>query len=82
MKLAMDTRAIEELQRALRTDSSYSLTYYNLACVYARGGDSTIAAQYLQQAIALEPQARTWARTDADFTPVRMAPAVQQLLGP
>jgi len=82
MRLAMDERAIEELQRALRADSSYGLTYYNLACVYARGGDSASAAQYLRQAIALEPQARTWAQTDADFAPVRTTPAVQHLLGP
>ena len=82
MRLAMDERAIEELQRALRADSSYGLAYYNLACVYARGGDSATAAQYLRQAIALEPQARTWAQTDADFASVRTAPHVQQLLGP
>ena len=82
MQLAMDTRAIDELQKALRTDSSYSLAYYNLACVYARSGNSSMTAQYLQQAIALEPQARTWAHTDADFARVRTAPEVQQLLGP
>ena len=82
MQMAMDTRAIEELHKALRADSSYSLAYYNLACVYARSGNSPMAAQYLQQAIALEPQARTWAHTDVDFARVRSAPEVQQLLGP
>ena len=82
MQLAMDTRAFEELQKALHADSSYSLTYYNLACVYARSGNSPLAAQYLQQAIALEPQARTWAQTDTDFARVRTAPEAQQLLGP
>lgn len=82
MRLAMDERAIAELQRALQADSSYGLVYYNLACVYARGSDSATAAQYLRQAIALEPQARTWAQTDTDFASVRTAPEVQQLLGP
>jgi TPR repeat/Tetratricopeptide repeat len=82
MQLAMDARAIDELHKALQADSSYSLAYYNLACVYARSGNSGTAAQYLQQAIALEPQARTWAQTDADFVRVRTAPEVQQLLGP
>ena len=82
MQMAMDTRAIEELHKALRADSSYSLAYYNLACVYARSGNSPMAAQYLQQAIGLEPQARTWAQTDVDFARVRTAPEVQQLLGP
>ena len=82
MQLAMDTHAIDELHKALHTDSSYSLTYYNLACAYARSGNSPLAARYLQQAIALEPQARTWAQTDTDFARVRSAPEVQQLLGP
>jgi Tfp pilus assembly protein PilF len=82
MQLAMDTRAIDELQKALHADNSYSLTYYNMACAYARSGNSPLAAQYLQQAIALEPQARTWAQTDTDFARVRTAPEVQQLLGP
>ena len=82
MQLAMDARAIDELHKALQADSSYSLTYYNLACVYARSGNSSTAAQYLQQAITLEPQARTWAQTDTDFARVRSAPEVQQLLGP
>ena len=82
MQLAMDARAIDELQKALRADSAYSLAYYNLACVYARSGNSAMTAQYLEQAITLEPQARTWAHTDADFARVRTAPEVQQLLGP
>jgi type II secretory pathway component PulC len=82
MQLTMDMRAIDELQKVLRADSSHSLAYYNLACVYARSGNSTMAAQYLQQAIMLEPQARTWAQTDTDFARVRTAPEVQQLLGP
>jgi len=82
MQLAMDTRAIDELQKALRADSSSSLAYYNLACAYARSGNGPVAALYLLEAIALEPQARTWAQTDADFARVRTAPDVQQLLGP
>jgi len=82
MQLAMDRSAIDEFQKALHADSSYSLAYYNLACVYARSCNSATASQYLQQAIAIEPQARTWAQTDADFAPVRTAPEVQQLLGP
>jgi tetratricopeptide (TPR) repeat protein len=81
LRLAMDDRALTELHKALEADSAYGLAYYNLACVYARAGDSTTAAQYLQQAIALEPQARTWAQSDDDFGPVRAAPIIQKLLG-
>jgi hypothetical protein len=82
LRLAMDDRALTELHKAIQADSGYGLAYYNLACVYARAGDSTLAAQYLEQAIALEPQARLWAQTDDDFAPVRATPVVQQLLGP
>lgn len=81
-QMALHDQAIAELQHALSAEESTPLAYYNLACVYARQGDSTTAAQYLQQAIILDPQARLWARTDADFTQVRQAPIVQQLLGP
>ncbi len=82
LRLAMDDRALTELHKAIQADSSYGLAYYNLACVYARAGDSASAAQYLQQAIALEPQARIWAQTDEDFAPVRATSVVQKLLGP
>jgi tetratricopeptide (TPR) repeat protein len=80
MQLALDERAIEELQRALQVDSSYSLAYYNLACVHARAGRGAAAAQYLAQAVALEPEARQWAQTDADFARVRSVPEVRKLL--
>jgi Flp pilus assembly protein TadD len=82
LRLAMDDRAREELLKAIQADGTYGLAYYNLACVYARAGDSTTAAQYLQQAITFEPQARTWARVDDDFARVRTAPEIQPLLGP
>jgi hypothetical protein len=65
----------------ISTDRESGLAYYNLACVYARIGDEALAARHLNQAIEREPQARLWARTDADFTPVRTTPAFQKLLG-
>jgi Tfp pilus assembly protein PilF len=81
MQLAMYAAAIAELNKVISTDSESGLAHYNLACVYARSGDATLAARYLNQAIEREPQARVWARTDADFTSVRMVPAFQQILG-
>jgi Tfp pilus assembly protein PilF len=81
MQLAMYAEAIAELNKVISTDSESGLAHYNLACVYARSGDATLAAQYLNQAIEREPQARIWARTDADFTSVRTVPAFQKLLG-
>ena len=81
LRLQKDERAREEFHKALQADSAYGLAYYNLACVHARAGDSATAVQYLQQAIRLEPQARTWAQTDDDFARVRPAPEMQHRLG-
>ena len=66
----------------MRLDSSYSLAYYNLACVQARAGNAESAAAYLQQAAAIAPEARDWARTDSDFAAVRDAPEFRQILEP
>jgi Tfp pilus assembly protein PilF len=81
LQLAMYAEAIAELNKVISTDSESGLAHYNLACVYARSGDATLAVRYLNHAIEREPQARVWARTDADFTSVRTLPAFQKLLG-
>ena len=80
MQVAMYAEAIAELNKVISTDRESALAHYNLACVYARSGDATLAVRYLNQAIEREPQARVWARTDADFTSVRTMPAFQKLL--
>lgn len=82
LQLAMDDRATAAFQEVLRLDSSYSLAYYNLACVQARAGNVQNAAAFLQQAIAIAPEARDWARTDSDFARVRSALEFRQLLEP
>lgn len=82
LQLAMDDRAAAAFQEVLRLDDAYGLAYYNLACVQARAGNAEGAAAYLQQAAAIEPEARAWARTDSDFAAVRDAPAFRQLLEP
>ncbi|MCZ6876015.1 MAG: tetratricopeptide repeat protein [bacterium] len=81
LKLEMDEEAREALHQAVNTDYTYGLAYYNLACVYARAGDSVTAVQYLRHAMTIEPRARNWAQTDADFTRVRNTPELRQLLG-
>ena len=82
LQLTMDERAAAAFEEALRLDESYSLAYYNLACVQARAGNVNRAAAYLRQAAAIEPEARDWARTDSDFAQVRNAPEFRQLLEP
>ena len=82
LQLAMDDHATAAFQEVLRLDSSYSLAYYNLACVQARAGNVQNAAAFLRQAIAIAPEARDWARTDDDFARVRGALEFRQLLEP
>ena len=82
LQLAMDDPAAAAFQEVLRLDSSYSLAYYNLACVQARAGNVQSAAAYLRQAIAIAPEARDWAKTDDDFARVRNTSEFRQLLEP
>ena len=82
MQLAMDDRAAATFEEILRLDSTYGIAYYNLACVHARAGNAAGAADYLQQAMDIEPRARDWARTDQDFALVRDAPQFRRHLGP
>ena len=82
MQLAMDDRAIAAFEEVLRLDSTYGLAYYNLACVHARAGNVADAADFLRQAVAVEPRARDWARTDRDFALVRDASQFRRHLEP
>ena len=82
IQLAMFDEAVTAFKEALRLDNSYSLAYYNLACLYGRTGDAENAVGYLRQAVALEPESRAWAIADSDFAPVRDAPAFRALVEP
>ena len=82
IQLAMFDEAVDTFKEALGLDSSYSLAYYNLACLYGRIGDVENAVGYLRQAVALQPETRGWAIADSDFAPVRDAPAFRELVEP
>jgi len=45
--------------------------FFNAACLEARSGDPESAFGYLQRSIELEPEAREYARKDADFDSIR-----------
>jgi hypothetical protein len=53
---------------------------YNTACYRGRAGDLEGAVAALKEAVALEPRAREWARTDPDLAPLRELPVVAELL--
>ena len=82
LQLAMFDEAVAAFKEALGLDSSYSLAYYNLACLYGRTGDVENAVGYLRQAMAFKPETRAWAIADSDFAPVRDAPAFRELVEP
>ena len=81
MQLDMSAKAIAELHKAILVDHASGLTYYNLACVYARTHEPEQAIRYLEMAITHEPEARHWAKTDSDFNAVRSISTFQKLLG-
>jgi hypothetical protein len=53
---------------------------YNLACMHALSGDEPAALAALSRAIALDPAARTWARSDPDFASLGGRKEFQTLL--
>lgn len=72
-------RSAQLFEKAARTDPSFRLAAYNLACAWARLGDER-ANGALVQAIALDPDARRKAAADADFDTVREAPWFRALV--
>jgi quercetin dioxygenase-like cupin family protein len=64
--------ARELMNQALEKHPDSWQGYFNAACLEARLGDRERAFEYLERAVALEPeQAREFARTDSDFDSIR-----------
>ena len=74
-------QAEDVYREVIAKDPGLPAPYYNLACAYGRQGALEEALPYLQQAIALNPDFRAYARTDEDFDPVRANPAFQAIVG-
>jgi hypothetical protein len=55
---------------------------YNLACFYARNGDTDKALPLLSTALRACPDLRAFALEDVDIEPIRDDPRVESLLGP
>ncbi|MGB5972663.1 MAG: tetratricopeptide repeat protein, partial [Nodosilinea sp.] len=63
---------------AIKPDKHEALL--NKACCYALQGDADSAIQWLQTAIALDPEYRDMAKTDTDFDPIRHGDRFQALV--
>jgi hypothetical protein len=78
-----DDHEAEELARSvLGDDPRHDLALYLLAAVFARGGSTSDALEFLGKAIAVSPEASTQARTDEDFTSLHDEDAFWTLIEP
>ncbi len=77
--LGQRDRALEWAQRAYDIDSSDSGVLYNVACVYALGGMTDKALEYLDQAIQNGFGHREWLDNDTDLASLRSDPRFEAL---
>jgi Flp pilus assembly protein TadD len=63
--------AVSHLQQAAEIHPRNEHAQYCLAAAAARAGDTAAAVKALRTAIAVSPEARTQARSDSDFDPIR-----------
>ena len=74
--------AIASYQKALQLDKSDTWSYYGIASIYGRLGNIDKVLEYLQPAIALDPDVKEVARGEKDFALVRKDPRFQTLVKP
>jgi cytochrome c-type biogenesis protein CcmH/NrfG len=60
-------QAIHYFQESNSISKEYVEPIYNLACAYARLGDSAKAVMNLRKAVRLNPEAKKWATSDPDL---------------
>jgi adenylate cyclase len=80
MELGERERALDWARRAHAIDPEDSGVLYNIACVYALGGQPDEALKGLDQAIRNGFGHKEWLETDSDFDSVRGDPRFQALL--
>lgn len=73
--------AADRGRELLDGDPKYSNLLYNLACTESLAGRTTDAIEHLRQAIGLTDLARSYAKDDPDFDPIRDEPAFKELIG-
>ena len=72
--------AADRGRELLDGDPKYSNLLYNLACSESLAGRTTDAIEHLRQAIGLTELARSYAKDDPDFDPIRDEPAFKELV--
>ena len=72
--------ALAVLNRAVEVKDANADPYYNLACIHARMGDTASSLEYLKKAIALNPEAKDWAKDDQDLNSLKKLPRFKKLM--
>ncbi len=80
MQLDERDRAVDWARRAQAIDPEDSAVLYNVACVYALGGQADEAIRGLDQAITNGFGHKEWLETDSDYDSIRGDPRFQALL--
>ena len=75
-----EKRAEEWARRATLTDPTNPLMLYNIACLHATAGRSSLALDHLERAIEQGMRNRDWFMTDPDLESVRNDPRFHALL--
>ncbi|HMB19001.1 MAG TPA: hypothetical protein VKO41_06780 [Gaiellaceae bacterium] len=73
--------AADRGRELLDGDPKYPNLLYNLACSESLAGRTNDAIEHLGQAIGLTELARSYAKDDPDFDPIRDEPAFKDLMG-
>lgn len=72
--------AISAYLEAIKLDNKDVWSYYGIASIYGRLGNTQKVREYLEQAIILNPEVKETAREEHDFDPVRQDPGFQKLI--
>ena len=73
--------AADRGRQLVEAHPQYAGLFYNLACCESLAGRTADAVDHLGRAIDRSEQSRSYARDDADFDPIRDAPAFKGLIG-
>jgi tetratricopeptide (TPR) repeat protein len=73
--------AAEQARPLAEAHPEYPMLAYNLACCESLAGRKDDAIEHLRQALERNERARSFARSDTDFDPIRDEPAFRELVG-
>ena len=72
--------AKKEAEQAMLTSTDDPLMLYNVACVFAQLGDTTLAVESLRGAITAGHENFDWIKRDSDLDPIRNDPEYIELM--